>query len=227
MSQTTKIIAEEANIKSSVKIRIRQPHNRLKTGFKEGFAIGPLDRPTLPLNPRLDGSWDVVPVELEAVNSFVHTFRGYLSPCLFSPICVVGMARMSLAVLDSCIFLGCDTANTREKLSLGFALLKRAAEVWPLARRLAGDLKDVAAAYLPPRPADGAGSGSISSSGSNSGLSGLSGLNWPDDFFAVSMPEIDASLATATHPPFLATISSEGFEDWLSGGPPHAYERDG
>jgi len=216
-------------VASSIRIRIRQPYNRLKMSFREGFPVGPLDRPQLPLGPKLGGSWDVLPAEMEAVNAFCHAFHGYLAPSFFNPVSVVGTARMSMAVLDGCVFLGCDTAGTREKLSLGFALLKRAAEVWPLARRLANDLKAVAAAYLPPRPVGGAGGGG-GGGGGGEGSSidsgdGLGGLGWLENFFAVSMPEIPTSL-DPTHAPFLATLGSEDFEEWLSGNPGQAYGRD-
>ena len=189
----------------------------------EGFPVGPLDRPTLPRNPKLDGSWDVQPAEMEAVNAFCHTFRGYLSPSFFcNPVCAVGTARMCLAMLDSCVFLGCDTTHTREKLSLGFALLKRAAEIWPLARRLANDLKEVAAAYLPPRPVGGESGGG--GGGGGGPLDGLGGLGWQENFFAVSLPDIAASLE-ASQPPFLATIGSDDFEHWLASDPTHTFGR--
>src|SRR3569833_4316485 len=105
-------------------MRLRQPFSRLQVDLKEGFLIGPLQRPQSSVHPKLDASWNVCPPGLDAVTAVCQTFSLFLSPCFYNPINTVGVSRTCLALLDACVFLGCDTPAIREKLTLAFALLK-------------------------------------------------------------------------------------------------------
>jgi len=238
----------------SVRIRIRQPFNRLQLGIKEGFAIGPLEGPQdLMHGTKLDGrgsgggsssssngNWSVCPPELAAVNQISSYVNLYLSPCFYDPIAMCATERMCLGLLDASVFLGCDTPQVREKLSLALAVMHKQAEIWPLARRLAASIREVAAAYLAPVPTRGGGAIGSTINGNNATGAAVRGAEasfasvgdpdhvWQDApvFPAVSMADVGhhaTTMHTSYYPPPLeshypvpTTMGGDGgFDDWL------------
>lgn len=139
----------------SVRVRLRQPEERLRVSLKEGFAMGPLDRPAAPTDPKL--SWNYCPPEVAAANALCSLVKHHsIALTQWCPVTVIGLERIALALLDACVFLGCDTPATREKLSFIFAVLKRHGQVWPVATQIAAGIRDVARTYLPSTPRNAA-----------------------------------------------------------------------
>ncbi len=168
----------------------------------------------MPTRPKLEASWNVCPPELEPINATSQFFGLFFSPCFYNPINAISMAHNVLALLDACVFLGSDTPAVREKLGRAFALLRKQAEIWPLARRLEITLKDVAASCLPPAATSG--------TGALGGLNIIGDHLWPDSLFPerglVPGHQAQDPLAASMYAPIQEGVPSECFEEWLMGG---------
>ncbi|KAH8682394.1 hypothetical protein BX600DRAFT_505993 [Xylariales sp. PMI_506] len=132
------------------RLRIRQCASRQSLELRECFPLGPVRGPHRQAQKVKGFGWNATPIDVLAANSVCDLFRRSFPIKNLSPLCVPGLARVALAYLDACVFLGLDTPLMREKLSMVLHILNTHGETWALSQKIAEELREVTKEYLSP-----------------------------------------------------------------------------
>lgn len=87
-------------------------------------------------------SWLECSTALQAGLSTIGLFNFSLPPARYSPVCIIGLQRAALPLLDARMYGGAESPALREKLDLLLGVLKVAGEMWPVARNIGNEVSD-------------------------------------------------------------------------------------
>lgn len=96
--------------------------------------------------------WNAIPIDVQAANSVCSLFQQSFPTKNLSPLCLPGLLLVAVAYLDACVFLGLDSPTYREKLNMILHIMTVHGELWPISRKVAEEVREVAKDYsiLPP-----------------------------------------------------------------------------
>ncbi|CAJ2500297.1 Uu.00g031500.m01.CDS01 [Anthostomella pinea] len=131
---------------------LRQPADRHGLNLREYFPLGPAQGPDRKGQAVKRYGWKPHSIDIQAANSFCDLFRYPFPAQKLRPVIILGTLRVALTYLDACVFLGLDSPTLREKINMLVQILTANGEIWPLAKKVADEIRTVAKEYLtPPR----------------------------------------------------------------------------
>lgn len=129
------------------RLRIRQSASRQGLNLRHTFPLGPTRGPYQQAQNVKAFGWNAIPIDVQAANGVCSLFRQSFPTKNISPVFMSGMLRVALAYLDACVFLGLDTPTYREKLNLLLHVVTAHGKLWPISRKIAEEVREVAQDY--------------------------------------------------------------------------------
>lgn len=136
------------------RLRIRQCTSRQGLNLQQTFPLGPARGPHRQAQKIKGFGWKAIPIEVQAADGVCRLFLKSFPTKNLSPLCLPGLLCVAIAYLDACVFLGLDTPDYREKLSMLLHIMTSHGKIWGISRRIAQDVREVAQDYaiLPQSP---------------------------------------------------------------------------
>ncbi|KAH8205010.1 hypothetical protein TruAng_000893 [Truncatella angustata] len=133
------------------RLRIYQCTSRQGLDLRQIFSLGVGPGLSRQVQNVKTPGWSDSPVDIHAANSVCNLFQSSFPLENLSPLVVPGLFLVAVAYLDACIFRGFDTPTYMGKIQLLLQLMTAHGGIWPISRKIADEIREVASDYsIPP-----------------------------------------------------------------------------